>query len=239
MSRGGRNPQPLLSHRDGRIIDSLDIDAMFLEQHVTRLLGDLGIAHKHRDDVRRVGHDRDISLHQRILDSARVQLLQVAIALVLHLVLDSGFSTRHGGWRKRSSEDEAWSKGADGINHFGRASNVAANAAVGFAQGAGNDIDAVHDGAFRAASSMGLEIEMFSNAGTTGSVHSDGVDLVEKGNGAIFGGEVADLGDGADGAAHGVDRFEGDDFGSGGRDGGEFGFEIVEVVVREDELACA
>jgi len=89
------------------------------------------------------------------------------------------------------------------------------------------------------AGGVGFVVEVFGDAGAVGSVHADGVDFVEEGDGAVFVGEVADLGDGADGAAHAVDAFEGDDFGDGAGEGGEFGFEVGEVVVFEDELFSA
>ena len=155
---------------------------------------------------------------------------------VVHLVVVCVFGAGHGGGGEGGGEDEAGCEGADGVDHVGFPCYVAADAAVGFAEGSGDDVDAGHDGAGGAVGSVGSEIEVFGYAGAVGAVHAYCVDFVEEGDGAVFGGEVADLGDGADGAAHAVDAFEGDDFGDVGGEGGEFGFEVGEVVVLEDEF---
>ena len=79
-------------------------------------------------------------------------------------------------------------------------------------------------------------VEVLSDAGAVRAVHANCVDFVEEGDGTVFVGEVADFGDGADGAAHAVDGFEGNDFRAGGGQGSEFGFEVGKVVVLEDHF---
>ena len=186
--------------------------------------------------MRRVRHDGDVARREGILDGAGVELLQVAVALMGHLVFDGGFGAGHGGGRQGGGEDEARGEGADGVDHLGGAGDVAADAAVGFAEGAGDDVDAVHDGAGGLAGGVGVVVEVFGDAGAVRSVHADGVHFVEEGDGAVFLGQVADLRDGADGAAHTVDGFEGDDLGGVSRERGELGFEVGDVVVLEDNL---
>ena len=165
-----------------------------------------------------------------------MQLLQRAIALVPGLILDSGAGAGHHGRREGSREDESRGERADSVDEFGGCCDVAAHATVGFTERARDDVDAVHDCAGWLAGSVGLEVEVFGDAGAVWAVHADGVDFVEEGDGAVFVCQVADGFDGADGAAHAVDGFEGDDFGDVEGEGRKLGFEVDQVVVFEDDL---
>ena len=142
-----------------------------------------------------------------------MELLESPVTVVRHLVLDCCFCAGHGGGREGGGEDEAWGERADGVDHFHRACDVEANADVGFPQGSGDNVDAFHDCSLRISSGVSVVVKMFCDAGAVGSVHTDGMDFVEKGDGAVFLSQVADLGDRADGTTHAVDTFEGDDFG--------------------------
>jgi len=235
----GRDPQPLLADGHGRVVDSLDVDIPVLEKEIASLTRNLSVADEDGDDVRRVRHNGNVARGEGVLDGAGVELLEVAVALVGHLVLDGRLGAGHGGGREGGGEDEARREGADGVDHAGGAGDVAADAAVGFAEGAGDDVDAVHDRALGAAGGVRVVVEVFGDAGAVWSVHAYRVHFVEEGGGAVLFGQVAYLGDRADGAAHAVDGFEGNDLGNVDGERGEFGLEIGDVVVLEDHLLGA
>jgi hypothetical protein len=65
------------------------------------------------------------------------------------------------------------------------------------------------------------------------------VNFVEIGDGIIFVGEVANLGDRGDVAVHRIDALEGDQLGRGRVRGGEQLFQMGEIVVPEDLLLAA
>jgi hypothetical protein len=70
-----------------------------------------------------------------------------------------------------------------------------------------------------------------------GPVHADGVHLVVEGDGAVLFGQADNALDRADGAAHGVDGFEGDDLGRIEGQSRQLGLEVDQVIVLEDDLA--
>lgn len=91
----------------------------------------------------------------------------------------------------------------------------------------------------RAGRGVGVIVEVLGYTGAVWAIHADGVDFVEEGDGAVFVGEVADLFDGSDGAAHAVDGFKGDDLGDFWREACQFGFKVDEVVMFEYHLLGA
>ena len=234
-----RDAQALLSDRHRRVVNRLYVDPMLVEQHIARALRQLRIPHQDRHDVRRVGYDRQPARGERRFQSTCMQLLQRAVALVGHLMHDGGARPRHGGRRQRGGEDEARGQRADGVDHGGAARDIAAHAAVGLAERAGDDVDAVQHRALGLAGPVRGEVEVLGDAGAARAVHADGVNFIQKSDGAVALGQVADGGDGADGAAHGVDGLEGDDLGDRGRQGREFRLQVGDVVVAEDDLARA
>ena len=64
------------------------------------------------------------------------------------------------------------------------------------------------------------------------------MDFIEKGDCAVFLGQVTDSFNWTDGTAHAVDGFEGYDFGNMGGEAGEFGLEVFEIVMFEDYFLC-
>ena len=80
----------------------------------------------------------------------------------------------------------------------------------------GNDVNAVHnrprDGVGALTSALvHIVVEVLSDTGTTGSVQTDSVDLVEECERTVAFRQVAYLFDGTNTAAHRVDTLEGDD----------------------------
>jgi hypothetical protein len=83
--------------------------------------------------------------------------------------------------------------GADGVDKLAGTGNVATNAAVGLTEGSSDDVDAVHDGALRLASLVGFIIEVLSNTGSVGSIHANGVNLVQESDRTVLLSKVANL----------------------------------------------
>ena len=204
VARGGSDAQTLLTDRDGRVVDALDVDLVVGEELVGRLLSQLGVADEDGDDVAGVGDDGDVTLVESLLDGAGVQLLEAAVTVVAHLVLNGGAGTSHDGGRKGGGKDEAGSERADGVDQLGAAGNVATDAAVGLAEGAGEDVDAVGDGSLGLAALVGLPVKVLSDTGAVWAVHADGMHFIVKGDGTVLLGQVANLLNGTDGSAHAV-----------------------------------
>lgn len=76
-----------------------------------------------------------------------------------------------------------------------------------------HNVDAIHDGASLAALRVDFEIEVFGDTSSRRSIHADGVHLVQECDGAVFVGQIANLLNGSNRAAHRVDRLEGDNLG--------------------------
>lgn len=239
VAGGGRNSKAFLTNGDSGIVNRLDVNLVILEKHVGRGLGKLCVADEDGDDVGGVGDNGDVARVELFLDSAGVKLLKLPVAIVFHLVLNRSLGSGHGGRRQRSGEDESGSERANHVHELGTASNVAANTSVGLAEGTSNDVNAIHDGSARHALTVGFPIEMLGNTSSAGAVHADSVDFVQKGNGAILVGKVANGFNGANGAAHAVDGLKGDNLGHVQRQGGELGLEVGNIVVLEDDLLCA
>ena len=106
MAGRGRDAQTLGPARDGRIVDRLYIDAVFVEQQVARSLALLRICHHHRDDVCLAGHDRQASGIEHRLDPRRALLMAVALELALFQIADASESA--GGDDVVKMEPDAW-----------------------------------------------------------------------------------------------------------------------------------
>ena len=237
-SRG--DAETLLTDWDGRVVDGLNVDLVLLEKEIGGALSNLRITDEDRNDVGRVRHDRDVTLGESRLHSAGVQLLQATVASVGHLVLDGGLSAGHGRRWERGGEDEAGCERANSIDQLGRASNIAANAAVGLAQSTSDDVDALHDRAL-GVSTVGVNVvvQVFSDTSTVGSVHADSMDFIEESQGAVLVSKVANLLNRTNAAAHAVDTFESDDLGRLGGQRSELVLQINQVIVLENHLLRA
>lgn len=235
----GRDPQPLLAHGHGGVVDGLHVNVPFLEEQVRGLFRSLGVAHQDGDDVGWVRDHGNVLCAQGFLCRASVELLQATVALVRGLVLDGCLCACHGGRWQGSGEDETGGEGADGVDEFGAAGNVPAHDTVGLSEGAGDDVDALHDCAGGSSGGVGFVVEVLCNTSTGRAVHAYCMDFIEKSEGAVLVGQVADLLNGADGATHGVDRLESDNLGRLGRDRGEFGFQVFHIIMLEDHLLGA
>jgi hypothetical protein len=233
MSRSRRDAQTFLAYGNGGVIDTLDINIMFLQQQITCFFCEFRIPDENRDDVGWVGDHGNVAVAKLFFHGAGVELLKAAVALVFHLVFDSSFGSCHScGWQG-GREDEARGERADRVHHFGAAGDVAANAAVCFAESSSNNVNAIHDCAFRFAVEMSIVVEMLSYASSVWSVHAYRMHFVEKGQGAVFLGQVAYAFNGANRATHAVDGFKGDDFGDIGGEGCKLGFEICKIIMLE------
>lgn len=239
VARSGGNTQTLLTAGHGGVVDRLDVDAVRAQELVRGSLADLGVADQNGDNVRRVGHHRDVQGSELGLEGAGVGLLGNTLVGRVAKVLDRGCGTSNNRGRERSGEDETGRIGADHVDHGSRAGNVATHHTKGLAKCAGNDVDLVHGGADRAAEGavqvLG-KVEVLGHTGTVRAVHADGVDLIQEGDGAVLFGKRANVVDLADGAGHGVDGLKGNDLGDRRVQSLEELFEMGGVVVSEDHL---
>ncbi|KAI6755080.1 hypothetical protein HG531_004186 [Fusarium graminearum] len=206
------NAETFLTNWNGGVVDGLDIDSVVVEKHVGSRLCGLGVADQNRNDVRGIGDDRDVTSVHSLLDSSGVQLLESSITIVLHLVLDRGLSTSHGGRRQRGSENEARSH---------------------------NDVDSVHDGSARGTVSMGFPVKVLSNTSTMRTVHADSMDFIEKSYGAVLVGKITDFLNGANGATHTVHRLKSNNLGHVQGQRSQLGLKILHIVVLENNLLGA
>jgi hypothetical protein len=74
----GRDPQPLETLGDGRIVDRLDVDCVLFKQEVARSLAEFRIADEHRHNMRLVRHDRQAGRGQHRLGAAGAVLMALA-----------------------------------------------------------------------------------------------------------------------------------------------------------------
>lgn len=239
VSGGRGNAQTLLAAGHGGVVDRLDVDAVRAQELVRGRLADLGIADKDGDNVRRVGHNRDVQGGELGLEGAGVGLLGNALVGRVAEVLDRSGGTGNNGGREGGGEDETGSIGSDHVDHGSRAGNIAAHNTKSLAKRAGNDIDLVHfcaDGAAERAVQVLGKVEVLSHTGTVRAVHADGVDLVQEGDSAVLLGKAANVVDLANGAGHGVDGLKGNDLGDRGVQGLEELLEMGGVVVSKDHL---
>lgn len=189
-------------------------------------------------------HNRNVQVSQTTLKSASVQLLQPSILQVFLLVRDADLGASDIGGRQAGGEDKSGSVGPDGIDHIGGSSDVSTHDAISLAESARDDVDTIHHGPWDgirglAGSEMRLKVQVFGDTGSSGSVHSNGMDLIQERDGAVLFGQVADLADGSDAAAHGVDALESDDLGGVLGEHAQLRLEVLEVVVPEDDLGRA
>lgn len=239
VARGGGDAKTLLATGNGGVVDALDIDAMGAEELIRGGLADLGISHQNGNNVGRVGDDGDIERSELSLESARIGLLRNALMGRVAEVLDRCGRTGDDGWGQGGGKDESWGVGANHVDQGGRTGNVATNNTKGLSKGSGDDIDLIHgslDGADLGSVQVVGKVQVLGDTGTVRAVHADGVDLVEKGDGAILFGKAANVVDLTNGARHGVDSLKGNDFGDGRIEGLEELLEMGGVVVAEDHL---
>src|SRR6187402_1016006 len=141
-----------------------------------------------------------------------MELLEATIALVFHLVFDGRLGTSHGCRRKGGGENEAGGEGADGVNHFCGAGDVAANATICLSKSARDDINAVHDRSFGTTVQVSFVIKMLCYTSAVWSIHAYCMDFIEKGEGTVFLGQVTNSFNRSYTSAHTVDRFKSNDF---------------------------
>lgn len=118
-------------------------------------------------------------------------------------------------------------EGAYEVAQRGGGGDVAADHAEALCQRALDDVETVRHAVAR------------GDAGAGGAIEADGMDLVEVGQRVVALGGVADGGDGRDVTVHGVDGLEGDDLRHVGRQGGQAGLQVGDVVVGEHLAAGA
>lgn len=241
VTGGGGDTQTFLTNRDSGIVDGLNVDLVLGKKHVGSLLGEGGVTDKDRDDVRRVGHDRDVKLVELTLDLTRVELLETTVAHELSLVSDGRLSTGDDGRRKRSGEDEARGVRSNDINKVGRTGNVTTNNTVGFTKSSSDDIDSVHDTAFHrlrglARGKVSLKVKVLGNTSTVGTVHADGVHFIKECKRAVFVCKITDSFNGSDTTAHGVDTLKSNDLGDLLGYSLEFSLKVSQVIVLPDDL---
>ena len=99
--------------------------------------------------------------------------------------------------RHRSRENEARRGGADRVADHRIGGDIAPDDAEAFGQCTFDDVDPVHDPV------------ALGNAGAASPVKTDGVDLIEIGQGSIFVRQVADPANRSDVAIHRIQRFKG------------------------------
>lgn len=241
VTGGGGDTQTFLTNRDSGVVDGLDVDLVLGKKHVGSLLGEGSVTDKDRDDVRRVGHDRDVKLVELTLDLTRVELLETTVAHELSLVSDGRLGTSDDGRRKRSGEDEARGVRSNNINKVGRTGNVTTNNTVRFTKSSSDDIDSVHDTAFHrlrglAGGDVSLKIKVLSNTSTIGTVHADGVHFIKECKRTVFVCKITYSFNGSDTTAHGVDTLESNDLGDLLGYSLEFGLKVSQVIVLPDDL---
>ncbi|KAI6772313.1 hypothetical protein HG530_003271 [Fusarium avenaceum] len=205
VARGRCNAQTLLANGDSGVVDRLDVDSIIVQEHIGSCLRSLGIADQDRDDVRGVGDDRNIAGIHGLLHSAGVQLLKSSISIVVHLVLNGSLGTSHSGRGQRSGKNEARSQRSDHVNELGATGDVATNAAIRLAQSTSDDVNSVHDGSARRTVGMGLPVKVLSDTSTLGAVHTDSMDFIEKGDGAVLLSKITDFFDRTNRTAHTID----------------------------------
>lgn len=191
--------------------------------------------------MRRVRDDGDTLGLERLLDGPGVDVLQTTIAHVLALVSDRSLSAGDDGGGQAGGKYEPGGVRTDHVDQVGRGGNVPADDAVSLAEGTGDDVDPVlHATLDRQLGLVGrvvrLEIQVFGDPSSSGTVHPDGMNLVQKGQRAVLVGEVTNLFDRSHAPAHRVDGLESDDLGSLLGDRLQLGLEVGDVVVLEDDL---
>lgn len=231
VTGSGGDTQALLTNRDSGVVDGLNVDLVFGEEHVGSLLGEGGVTDKHRDDVRGVGHDRDVKLVKLTLDLTGVELLETSISHELSLISDGRLGTGDDGRRKRSGEDEARGVRPNNIDKVGRTGNVTTNNTVGFTKSSSDDIDSVHNTALHrlrgvTGGVVSLKVKVLSNTSTVGTVHADGMHFIKECEGTVFVCKITDSFDGSDTTAHGVDTLESNDLGNPFGYSLELGFKV-------------
>ena len=160
------------------------------------------------------------------LDAGGAVLVALALPVRGFQMADRGRGSRADRRRQRGGEDEARRVGADGIDHFGAAGDIAAEAAEGLGEGAFENIDAMHDAV------------AFGNAAAARAVHADRMNFIDIGHGAVALGEVADFGERRDVAIHRIKALAGDQLGPVGACGDQQFFQMRHVAVAEN-LALA
>src|SRR5947207_5281413 len=131
------------------------------------------------------------------------------------------------GWRHRRGEDEAWGGRADGVADHSVGRDITSRNAEAFGQGSFYDVNAVHD-----AIPLG-------HTGASGTVETDGMDLVKVGESTKSLCQIAYISNRGDVAIHGVNRFKGNHLGAKISCVSKQHFEMIEIVVPEDPFFSA
>lgn len=238
VAGGGRDTKTLLADGDSGVVDALDVDAMLGKEFVRGQLRRGSVAQQDRHNVRGVGDNRNTELSQAGLDDAGVDLLHLALHVGHLEVFDGLHRARHNGRGQRRRKDEARRIGADHVHERSRGGNVAADDTVGLAEGACHNVDLVHDGtvAQGGVGRVQVKIEVLRDTSAARTVHTDGVDFVQEGDGAVLFGEVDNLANRADGAAHGVNGLKGNDLGRSRVNGLQKLLKMGHVVMAENLL---
>lgn len=80
-------------------------------------------------------HNGDVKFSKAALDFTYVDLLELTVADVVHLVNDASASTGYNGRRQRSCKDKASSIRSDHVDKVIRTRNVTTDSAISLAQG--------------------------------------------------------------------------------------------------------
>ena len=195
---------------------------MLLQQHVGGLLALLRIADEQRHDVGVARHHGEACGGEDRLDAGGAVLMALALPVRGLQMPDRSRRGRADRRRQRRRKDEARCVGADRVDDLGISSDIAAEAAEGLGERAFEHVDAVHD-----AVALG-------NAAAARAVHADRMDLVDIGHGAVFLGEIADLGERGDVAVHRIEALAGDQLRPVGACRDQKLFQMRHVVVAEN-----
>ncbi len=224
MRRAGREAQPLGAARNGRVIDRLDVHAVFGEQHVADLLGLDRIADHQRHDVRGRIHHRQPGLGEHRLEHRCGSLLPVALDARRLEVAHRRQRARDQHRRQRGREDEPRRVRADHVDDRLVGADIAAHHA-----------DRLAERAFDDRQPLGHTVAL-GNAAAARAVHADGMDFVEIGQRIVAVGEIANLGDRRDVAVHRIDALERDQLGHRRVGAAEQFLEMRDIIVAKDVL---
>ena len=186
MERTGGQPNALGTTGHGRKIDRLHVDIELGKEAIGQFFAENRITHDDRDNVAGAVGDWQLQSLELALEEQAVLLLQSAFAAALlevtHARKRSGSDDRG----KRGGEDETRRIGADRVDDGSRCRDIAAHQAIGFGQGAFDNVDFIE------------RIIALGNAAATPAIHADGMYFVEIGQGIVMPRKRADFGDRGD-----------------------------------------
>mmetsp|Transcript_30065 Transcript_30065/g.52801 ORF Transcript_30065/g.52801 Transcript_30065/m.52801 type:complete len:371 (+) Transcript_30065:301-1413(+) len=224
MERPRREPVPLRSDGHSRVVDRLDVYAIFLHKHVSSFLAQLGITDHHRDNVALRRQERDSPLLEMALKDLGSLLLEVSFYVAFLEVFHASQRPSGDGRRYGGCEDEPGCEAADGIHYDCWTRDVTSVDSVGLAQCSGDDGYSVREAAHLGHSAALLSVEAYS------------VHLIDEGQRAVLVCEVTDFFDGRYISVHGVNAFENDELVSTRVGRRQQVLEVLQVVVSEDVL---